>query len=289
MASLSIPTATSTLPMPPVPVPPALPVGAVAAALPAVLPQAEAEALALPASQPAPGLAQGGDAAPSQDGAAMRPDQLAMSRQLVWATRDGAALAASWRGLTRNYGAQVAARERLARDSQLPAALLQSGQDPRVLRQADQAGAPQDAWRFTVHANGTRDQHLRVLAADDASSRQKRRRPGRAALRLELVLDDGTVVTVEALQGVDGIGMELCAPDLATASRLRRMQPQLEEAMQRAGLHVRAWTFRDTLPSGQVHARLPSAEAVEALGLPVFRAMAELALLLPAAPFPPLA
>lgn len=287
MASLTIPTATSTLPAPAVPVPAVPPVGPVATALPAVLLQAEAEALALPAAQPAPGLAQGGDAAPGQDGAAMRPDQLAMSRQLVWPTQDGAALAANWRGTVRNYGAQVAAREQQAREGQLPTALLQSGQDPRMLRQPDVPATPLDAWRFTVHANGAREQHLRVLAADDeAAGQPKRRRRGRAALRLELVLDDGTVVTIQALPVTDGIKMELCASDMRTVARLRWMQPQLDEAVQRAGLRVLAWTFRDKLPDGQVHARLPSAEAAEALSLPVFRAMAELALLLPATAFP---
>jgi len=44
---------------------------------------------------------------------------------------------------------------------------------------------------------------------------------------------------------------------------------------------VLAWSWRDRLPDGPAHARLPSAEAASALGLPVFRAMAELALLIP--------
>jgi hypothetical protein len=44
---------------------------------------------------------------------------------------------------------------------------------------------------------------------------------------------------------------------------------------------VLGWTWRDSLPQGRVHARLPSTEAAAALSLPVFRAMAELALTLP--------
>jgi hypothetical protein len=49
----------------------------------------------------------------------------------------------------------------------------------------------------------------------------------------------------------------------------------------RAGLRVLRWRYRDTLPAGQVHARLAYTEAAQALTLPVFRAGAELALLLP--------
>lgn len=285
MASLSIPTATSTLPSPVVPVPAAPPVGAVAAALPAVLLQAEAEALALPTAANATAPAQGGaDAlAAGQDGAAMRPDQVIMSRQLSWPSQDAGVLAQNWRGTVRNYAAQVAAREQQARDGQMPAALLQSGQDPRLLRQSEPAGTPLDAWRFTVHAGSARDQHLRVVDADEqaAQAQQKRRRRGRAALRMELVLDDGAIVVVQALPVADGVKMEWWAPDARTAARLRWLQPTLEAAVERAGLRVVSWTLRDTLPDGQLHARLPSSEAAETLTLPVFRAMAELALLLP--------
>lgn len=286
MASLSIPTATSTLPVSPAPVPPAPPVGAVAAALPAVLMQ-QAEAEALPASQPAPGPAHGGtygsDMAPGQDGAAMRPDQVVLARQLAWPSQDGAALAANWRGMVRGYGTQVAAREQLERDGHLPTPLLLSGQDPRQLRQADAGATPLDAWRFTVHAGSARDQHLRVIDADEQAPRQgqQKRRRGRAALRMELVLDDGATVTVQALPVADGVRMEWWAPDARTAARLRWLQPELEAAVERAGLRVVSWTLRETAPEGALHARLPTSEAAEALTLSVFRAMAELALLLP--------
>lgn len=284
MASLTIPTATSTVPAPAVPVPPVPPAGAVAAALPAVLLQPDAEALALPAAQAVPAPPQGGDAASGQDGTAMRPDQVIMARQLAWPSQDGAALAANWRGMVRGYGAQVAAREQQAREGHLPGALLQSGQDPRTLRQSDMIGAPLDAWRFTVHTGNARDQHLRVIDGDepaDQQGQQKRRRRGRAALRMELILDDGAIVVVQALPVADGLKMEWWTPDARTAARLRWLQPDLEAAIERAGLRVVAWTLRETPPEGAMHARLPTLEAAEALTLPVFRAMAELALLLP--------
>jgi len=284
MASLSIPA----LPPPVIPASapgtlPATPVGAVAAAVPVALLQAELEAipLPLPAAQPAPALP-AGDALP--DAAAMRPDQVVMARQLTWPRPDGGALATSWRGMVRNYGTQLVTRAVQASRQQsgqsLPGALLQSGLDARVLRQADLATLPPDAWRFTVHAGGPQAQHLRVIGEEEQSQKPQRRRR-RAALRLELVLADGTVVTVQAEPLADGVMLEVCTLDPGTLLHLRALQPQLEDAVRRSGLRVLGWTWNDTLPEGRVHARLPSTEAAAALSLPVFRAMAELALLLP--------
>jgi hypothetical protein len=161
--------------------------------------------------------------------------------------------------------------------------VLLSGQDPRVLRQADLLAAPHDAWRFTVHAGGPRDQHLRVVQNEDEHKReqQQRRRRGHAALRLELVLADGSVVTIQAEPIADGIRIALWAPDARTLERLRALQPELEAAVRRTGLRVLGWQYLESLPEGRVHARLPSAEAASGLSLPVFRAVAELALLMP--------
>jgi hypothetical protein len=282
MASLSFP------PLLP-PVMPTLQVDAVAAAAPVALLEAEAEALPLPvsAAQTASVLSQPG-AADAAESAAMRPDQLMMARQLTWPTPDGGALASAWRGMVRNYGYQVVTRELQTRAGQLPAALLLAGQPgEQVLRglRQDLQSTPFDAWRFTIHAGGARDQHLRVIEGEPESRqmRQQQGRRARAGLRLELVMEDGTVVTVQAEPVADGVKLELCAPDAHALARLRELQPQLDAAVRRAGLRVLGWTWRETLPDGRAHARLPSAEAASALSLPVFRAMAELALLLPAA------
>jgi hypothetical protein len=274
MASLSFPVLPPLLAVPALP---AMPVGPVAAVTPVALLQAELDALPLPHAQFAPVLPAPADA---QDGAAMRPDQIIMSRQLSWPNQDGSALASSWRGMVRNYGTQYATRAQQVRAGQLPSAVLLSGQDPRVLRQAE-LNAPADAWRFTVHAGGAQDQHLRVVQGKPEQPQQNRRRRSRAALRLELVLADGTIVTVEAEPLADGIKLELCAPDTHTLERLRALQPQLEAAITRTGLRVLGWQYLASLPDARPHARLPSAEAASALSLPVFRAMAELALLLP--------
>jgi hypothetical protein len=285
MASLSFPPLVSPV-LPSVPAAPALPVGPVSAVAPAML-LAEMDnlPLPLPGLQAAPGSPAAG-AEGMQDGAAMRPDQVLMSRQLSWPSLDGGTLASSWRGMVRSYGTQVVNRELQGRQGQLPAAVLLggqlAGQDPRVLRQSDPQSAPFDAWRFTVHAGSAQDQHLRVVQQDQEPQQQQRRRRARAALRLELVLLDGTVVTVQAEPVADGVMLELCAPDARVAARLRALQPELEAAVSRAGLRVVEWKYRDSLPLGPAHIRLPSADAASALSLPVFRAMAELALVLPA-------
>jgi hypothetical protein len=78
------------------------------------------------------------------------------------------------------------------------------------------------------------------------------------------------------------VRLELCAPDERNLARLRALQPELEKAVARAGLRVLGWKYCDSLPLGPAHIRLPSADAAAALSLPVFRAMAEMALVLPA-------
>ncbi|CAH0269774.1 hypothetical protein SRABI118_03457 [Massilia sp. Bi118] len=282
MASLSFPPLLAPV-LPAVPAGPALPVGPVAAVAPAAL-LAEMDNLPLPlpgASASAPAAA-GATAEAMQEGAAMRPDQLVMARQLTWPNQDGGTLASSWRSMVRSYGTQLTNRDLQARPGQLPLAMLQAGQDPRVLRQMDQQGAPFDAWRFTVHAGSAQDQHLRVVQEDQEAQQQQKRRRARAALRLELVLQDGTIVTVQAEPLADGVRLELCAPDAASLARLRALQPELETAVARAGLRVLGWKYRDSLPMGPAHIRLPSTDAASALSLPVFRAMAEMALVLPA-------
>lgn len=280
MASIAFPTLP--LPILPTGLPPP-PVANVAAVTPVALLQAEFDALslALPSAQAAPVLTGATEAAGGADGAAMRPDQVLMARQLNWPVVDAGALAGAWHGLVRSYGSALATREQQALAGQLPGALLQSGQDPRALSQADLLAASNDAWRFTVHAGGAREQHVRVVQ-DEAEQHPNRRRRARVALRLELVLEDGSVVTVQAEPVADGVRIDIVAPDARTRARLQALQPQLEAAVERTGLRVLEWTLIDALPAGRVHARVPSAEAASALGLPVFRAIAELALLMPA-------
>jgi hypothetical protein len=273
MASVSFPLIAA-------PVTPPLTVGAVVAGAPVALLTADSEAFPLPQAQVLPGAPAPGAEGP--EGMAMRPDQVLMARQLTFPAPDPRALAGSLRTMVRSYGAQLAGREQAARAGLLPGALLLAGQDPRGLRQPEgQAQVHPDAWRFAVHAGGPQARQLQVVIGEPEPPPGRRRR-GRAALRLELELADGVKIMVQVDPMPDGVALELCAPDAPTLLRLRELQPELEAAVARAGLRVLRWKFRDSLPPGAVHARLASSDAAAALSLPVFRAVAELALILPA-------
>ncbi|MFC5509949.1 hypothetical protein ACFPOU_02265 [Massilia jejuensis] len=259
-----------------------------AAAIAAIAPVAFAAAdsyLPLPQSQPlANPQAAAVPGAEQQDGAAMRPDQVFMSRQMVFAQADGRTLAGNWRAMVGNYGASLAERELRARGGALPPALMLAGQEGRVPNRAFEGQLPADAWRFTVHAGSAQAQHLQVLrkGADAGNGNGRRKRP-RAALRLDLALADGTHVAVQVEPVPGGVAIDMAAPDAATLARLRALQPALDAAVRRAGLVVVRWNFRTGMaPGASAHAALAADEAADVLTLPVFRAVAELALMLPA-------
>ncbi|WP_137175173.1 hypothetical protein [Massilia sp. HP4] len=276
------------LPALPLPTAPALQVGAVAAVAPAAL-LGGREGPSLPFSQPLPGAAAaGGQAAPEggAEGAAMRPDQAVLARQLAYLPQDAAALARSWRAQVRSHGSQLTSRALAASAGQLSPALLAAAQQGQVARAPEQQLAHPDAWRFTVHAGGQAAQHLMVLAEEADKPPGRRRRP-RAALRLELELADGSAVVIQVEPLPQGVAIELCAPDARALTRLRWLQPELEEVLARAGVKVVRWQLRDHLPPGRTHAMIANAEAAaQALTPAVFRTVAELALLLPAVPAP---
>lgn len=275
-------TIPSIVPLLP-PTTPPLQVGAITAASPlasAVFAATAQAELPLPQSTPLSSPAPGGVPA-QQDGAAMRPDQVFMSRQMHF-PQDGRALAGAWRSMVGSYGATLV--DRAARMSAaLPQAALLAAQDGRSPGRAlDAPVLPADPWRFTVHAGSARDQHLQVVRRSPDSSPGRRRRP-RAALRLELELADGTHVALQVEPVPGGVAIEMAAPGAAALERLRAMQPALAQAVERAGLVVVRWNFIDAvLPPAPAHAVLAADDAVNALTLPVFRAVAEMALVLPA-------
>ncbi|MFP5392684.1 MAG: hypothetical protein ACLGI6_14240 [Gammaproteobacteria bacterium] len=233
-----------------------------APALPAPAPPAE------PASEPG-------------ESAAMRLDQLFMSRQLSFPSADAGALATGWRAMVGHYRATLIERELRAHSGMLAPAARLAAQEGRVLRQ-DAALAPADPWRFTVHAGSARAQQLKVVARGPDAPPGRRRR-ARVALRLELEMDDGARIAVQVEPLPDGVALDIAAPTPALKTWLRTLQPQLQQAVERAGLRVVRWSVADLLaPSSGSHAALASLDVASVLTLPVFRAVAELALLLPA-------
>lgn len=263
------------------PVTPPLLTNAIAAIAPVAFAAAQAE-LPLPQSQPLAHPQPAANGAEHQDGAAMRPDQVFMTRQMVFAQADGRTLAGNWRSMVGNYGATLAERELRARGGALPPTAMLVGQDGRIPGRALDGQLPADAWRFTVHAGSAQAQHLQVLRKGTDGGTGRRRRP-RAALRLELTLADGTQVAVQVEPAPGGVAIEMAAPDAWALARLRALQPALEASVGRAGLIVVRWSFRTGIaPAGPAHAMLAADDAAEVLTLPVFRAVAELALMLPA-------
>lgn len=277
-------TSITFLALPPPPATP-LQVGAVAPATAAALLAGGANTPALPFSQPlASGAGAAQQAAPEggADGAAMRPDQVLMARQMAYPQQEAAALARAWRAQVRSHGSQLTSRALAASAGQLSPAQLMVAQQGQVARQPEFLAAQQDAWRFTVHAGGNPAQHLEVVSEDADKPPGRRRRP-RAALRLELELADGLAVVIQVEPTPQGLSIELCAPDARALTRLRWLQPELETVLDNAGLKVLRWQFRDRLPAGASHAMIANAEAAaQALTPEVFRAVAELALMLPA-------
>ena len=271
----------SSLPPLPPPVVAPLQAVAVAAVAPAAFAAAESQ-LPLPQSQPlAAAPAQAASPDTHADGAAMRPDQVFMSRQMVFPQADARALASGWRTMVGGYAAALIERQLRAQGGGLAPALLLAGQDGRPPGRADTPVLPADAWRFTVHAGSAQAQHLEVVRKGVDQPPGRRRRT-RAALRLELELADGTVVAVQVEPVPGGVALELTAPDAEAIERLRGLQPMLDEAVRRAGLRVVRWSFRGHLaPAGTAHAALAAEDIGAVLTLPVFRAVAELALVLP--------
>lgn len=265
---------------------PALQVGAVAAVTSSALLAGGGSGPPLPFSQALQAnTAATGQGAPDAgaEGAAMRPDQAVLARQLAYPPQDALGLARSWRAQVRSHGSALTSRALAASAGQLSPALLAAAQQGQVVRAPEQQLAHPDAWRFTVHAGGQAPQHLAVLAEEADQAPGRRRRP-RAALRLELTLADGSTMVIQVEPLPQGVAIELCAADARAVARLRWLQPELEQVLGRAGVKVGRWSWRERLPAGRTHAMIANAEAAaQALTPAVFRAVAELALLLPAA------
>lgn len=266
----------------PAPVTPPLRSGDLGALPQAAVFAAEVAELALPASLAQPAALPLPTTSPDEQ-AALRPDQVFLARQMAYPAPDGRSLASSWRTMVRSYGDHQARRELLERSGILAPLQLVAGQQGQAMTRTETGMPPHDAWRFTVHAGSPREHYLAVMAEPEDVPPGRRKHP-RFALRLELTLADGTAIVVQVEPMPDGIALELCARDAAALARLRELQPDLEKAVALSGLRVVRWRFRDTLPPGKPHAAMAAQEAANALSLPVFRALAELALLLPLAP-----
>lgn len=229
------------------------------------------------AAAPAGSAAGTASAATLAESASMRPDQLFMARQLAWPALDGAALAAAWRGMVTTYGLQLAALQQQAAAHQLPGSLLMAGQFAPPAQTAQQPALHwhPEAWRF-VTQGPARPMTLRVLSGG-ADQPPARRRRGKAALRVELTLPDGTRASVQLEALPEGVMMELATPFTSSMEQLRAAMPEIREAILRSGLTLVRTTLRHALAPARP---LGDPGGAALLPEPLFRAMADVALLL---------
>lgn len=258
--------------MPLVPVGPFMAPSPDAGTLPAQLRQAQ-DGLA---SLIKPNAGEPGLGATARDSSAMQVNQLFFTRQLVWQPPDAAQLAASWRVMVKTYGEQYAALQEHARGQHLPGTLFMAEQQP-VAR----ASLPLDteAWRFAVYGWGGQRLLLRVLPGGDEDA-APRKRNGKVALRVELLIDGVGRVVIQMEPAMDGALLELASDDELALAHLRRMLSEIADCVRQAGLRLVRCRLNRVLHAQPVHAGYPMQAAAGALSQPLFRAMAEVALLL---------
>lgn len=218
-----------------------------------------------------------------RDSSAMQANQVFFSRQLVWQAPNPRVLANSWRVMLKTYGEQRAALQEQAAGQHVPGNLLMTEQNPMLLRESPRAPLMMeaDAWRFAVYGWDGQRMMLRVLAndADDTPAAAKRRR-GKIALRLELVLPGAGRVVIQMEPVLAGIVLDLAAGDEASLALLRRMLPAIGEVVKKSGLRVMHCRIGKELHAAPAPNNYPMQSAAASLTLPIFRAMAEVAVLL---------
>lgn len=216
------------------------------------------------------------------DSSAMQANQLFFSRQLVSPAPDAAILAASWRVMIKTYGERRAALQEQARGLHVPGSVFMAEQNPALLREGPRPPLIMDAeaWRFAVYGWGGQRMMLRVLAGDPDEPAAPKRRHGKVALRLELMLADLGRVVIQMEPVTDGILLELAATEAAALQHMRRVLPDMVQVIGRSGLRIVRCRLSRELHSVRVHDNYPMQATAASLTLPVFRAMSEVALLL---------
>lgn len=223
------------------------------------------------------------------DAVSMQPNQLFASRQLVAHSPEPSALAASWMAMVRTYAEQRAAQFAQSRGRRVPASLFQSEAVAQVVRDGrlpPSMVSELDAWRFAVYASGAEKLVLRVVVrdAEDDGAASRRRRPARVALRLEVHMPDLGKVVLE-IEPVDGgVLLAIGAAQAGAMRRVREMLPPIREIMSHCGVRiVRIRLTHELLTAGSRH---PTSMEAAMLTPPMFKAMADLAMLMSQAAAP---
>ena len=224
------------------------------------------------------------------EAAAMRPNQVFMSRQLVWQPPDTAMMAGSWQTMVRAYGEQRAAWLEQANGQHVPSSLFMADHTPSALREG-RPGLPlvteMEPWRFAVFAWGAERLVLRVVVNDDEEAERQRRKRARVALRLELMLPGlgRVIIQMEPAAG-NGVLMEVGAAHTSAMQHMREILPRLAAMVARCGLTILRCRLRRELPPTSTDYPYPTRAHTAALTPAVFKAMAEMAVML-SQPLPP--
>lgn len=236
--------------------------------------------------------AQAAETPNANDPAAMRPNQVFLSRQLVWAPPDTGNMAASWLVMVRTYGEQRAALLEQASGRHVPASLFMADHTPAVPgdgRERPPLVTQLEPWRFAVYAWGAEQLLLKVVCKEDdpgeAGPEPRRRRP-RIALRLELVLPGVGRVVIQMEPVGDGVVLEVGARQPEAMQHMRELLPQLATTVSRSGLHILRCRLRRDVAQPDFNQPHPSRMQVATLTPAIFKAMAEVAVLL-SQPLPP--
>lgn len=246
-----------------------------AGTLPAQFQKQAQDALGTPLKPAADAAAANG--ATVRDSSAMQANQLFFTRQLVWQPPDAAQLAASWRVMVKTYGEQYAALQEHARGQHVPGNLFMAEQQA-----AARPSLPLDteAWRFAVYGWSGQRLLLRVLPSDADEEHAPRKRHGKVALRVELLIDGAGRVVIQMEPANDGVLLELAAAEDAALVLLRRMLPEIADCVRHAGLRLVRCRLNRVLHAQRAQDNVQMQMAASALSLPLFQAMAEVALLL---------
>lgn len=217
------------------------------------------------------------------DAASMQPNQLFMSRQLAWHAPEPSAMAASWMAMVRTYAEGRAALLAQAQGRHVPASVFLSDAAQHVLRDGrvpSQLVSELDAWRFAVYAWGAEKLVLRVVARDpdDEDGASPSRHPPHVALRLELHLPGLGKVVLQMVPADGGAMLEIGAAQAGAMQHMRAMLPELGAIARRCGVRIMRVRLMRELPGpGAGH---PTGMQIALLTPPLFRAMAEVAVLL---------
>ena len=213
---------------------------------------------------------------------AMRPNQVFLSRQLTWHPPDAAMMAASWQVMVRTYGQQRAVWLEQSKGQHVPSSLFMADHNPSAMREG-RPGLPlvteMEPWRFAVFAWGAERLVLKVVVRESEDEAPRRRRP-RVALRLELMLPGmGRVVIQVEPTSANGVLMEVGAAHTSAMQFMRETLPQLAALVNRFGLTVVRCHLRRVVPTGGPELD-PTPAHTAMLTAPLFKAMAEMALVL---------